>query len=249
MNWNGTYWGLVRHIGPWKDTPEDQRRANSRSGGPHAGHGNWMQTFNPSRNGDGDARVYQPERAYSYADGAIPVVKFDVLGEAIAKVPGSRIGFGAKKKIGDRSLNVRKFTNNVVSVPGHGPLQNYKGDEGFPKREMNLDTGEGVPVHMRDWTPQPHDRSRSVKPDLNLQSDRRNSIFQEHPPGVVNEALHAMGNAERLVAKARGIRARYQRFLSRDTGTKRKRPSTPSGSKKVKTEGFPGQPGDYASAA
>ena len=44
---SGAYWGLVRNIGPYEETTEDQRRMNSQAGGPHAGHGNWMQSFNP----------------------------------------------------------------------------------------------------------------------------------------------------------------------------------------------------------
>ena len=40
-------WGLTAKVGPWKSTPKDLKEFNSRAGGPHAGHGNWMQTFNP----------------------------------------------------------------------------------------------------------------------------------------------------------------------------------------------------------
>jgi len=40
-------YGLMATIGPYEPTKADVKRFNSRSGGAHAGHGNWMQTFNP----------------------------------------------------------------------------------------------------------------------------------------------------------------------------------------------------------
>lgn len=40
-------YGLMAVIGPYEPTKADVKRFNSRSGGAHAGHGNWMQTFNP----------------------------------------------------------------------------------------------------------------------------------------------------------------------------------------------------------
>jgi hypothetical protein len=49
-SWSGSTnpaWGLTTKVGPWKETPADLQKFNSRAGGPHAGHGNWMQSFNP----------------------------------------------------------------------------------------------------------------------------------------------------------------------------------------------------------
>lgn len=49
-SWSGQSnpaWGLTTKVGPWKETPADLQKFNSRAGGPHAGHGNWMQSFNP----------------------------------------------------------------------------------------------------------------------------------------------------------------------------------------------------------
>jgi hypothetical protein len=47
LPWSGVAWGLTRKEGPWKETSEDLQKFNSRSNGPHAGHGNWNMTFNP----------------------------------------------------------------------------------------------------------------------------------------------------------------------------------------------------------
>jgi hypothetical protein len=49
-SWSGSdnaAWGLTTKVGPWKETPADLQKFNSRAGGPHAGHGNWYQSFNP----------------------------------------------------------------------------------------------------------------------------------------------------------------------------------------------------------
>jgi hypothetical protein len=49
-SWSGKAnpaWGLTTKVGPWTSTPADIQKYNSRAGGPHAGHGNWMQSFNP----------------------------------------------------------------------------------------------------------------------------------------------------------------------------------------------------------
>ena len=49
-SWSGQTnpaWGLNTKVGPWKETPADLQKFNSRAGGPHAGNGNWMQSFNP----------------------------------------------------------------------------------------------------------------------------------------------------------------------------------------------------------
>lgn len=250
MNWNGTYWGLVRHIGPYEETSEDQRRANSRAGGPHAGNGNWMQTFNPSRNGDGDARVYQPEQPYTYADGAEPVVKFDVLGDPIAKVPGSRIGFGGKKKIGDRSNTIDKYTNNVRVRPERGNTGNFERDKGFIPRSRPVDDGTGTPVHMRDWTPHSGNRYGSVKPDLNLTVGGLHSNYEGRQDNVQTEAVRVDEVVERKIAKLRRYRNAHASYIIQPAGgVKRKRPATPSGAKKMKTEGLQHQAGDFPSAA
>lgn len=250
MNWNGTYWGLVRHIGPWAGTTEDERRANSRAGGPHAGHGNWMQTFNPSRNGDGDARVYQPEESYGYQGGTPEVVvKFDVLGEKIANVPGSRIGRGAKRVGGRRGFtDTERYTNNVTTrtTLGHD-LHYQRGAEGGIPRRRARDTGDQIPVHLREFDLSGNDRRGSVKPDPNLETGRRESLYSEvlpnayGAPGTVaggtlaTEAEHVVGAVERKIAKLRRHARAHASFLVQPGGgVKRTRPQTPSG--RVKRE-------------
>jgi len=241
MNWNGTYWGLVRHIGPYAGTAEDERRANSRSGGPHAGHGNWMQTFNPSRNGDGDARVYQPEQMYSYSDGAEPVVTFDVLGERIAKVPGSRIGYGAKRVAGKRGFtDTERYTNNVTTRTELGHDLHYqRGFNGGIPRRRPRDDGSGVPVHLREFDLSGNDRRGSVKPDLNLETGRRESMFEERasdPVGTLaTEATHVTSAVERKIAKLRKHAKAHASFLVQPGGGVKRRINEPP-SARVKRE-------------
>ena len=248
MNWNGTYWGLVRHIGPWAGTTEDERRANSRAGGPHAGHGNWMQTFNPSRNGDGDARVYDPERGYHYRGGDPDiVVKFDVLGDRIANVPGSRIGRGAKKVAGKRGFtDVERFTNNVTTRTELGRDMHYERNTSFPNRNVYMDKGDQIPVHLRDFDLGGNDRRGSVKPDLNLEPGRRESMFEERLPNaygapdvLATEAEHVVGAVERKIAKLRKHAKAHSTFLVHPGGRVKRRVNEPPSSvnKKVKTPG------------
>ena len=110
MNWNGSYWGLTRHIGPFTPTSEDARRANSRAGGPHAGNGNWMQTFNPSRNGDAD--YFDPEQKYKYVGGRPEIYEKFNVNKPFPLVPGilkgdSRAGYQRRKYIPVREAPVQ----------------------------------------------------------------------------------------------------------------------------------------------
>lgn len=64
-------YGLMAVIGAYEPTREDVKRLNSRSGGEHAGHGNWMQTFNPKpviKNGP-------PTKVYEYGQGSEVVIR------------------------------------------------------------------------------------------------------------------------------------------------------------------------------
>ena len=183
MNWNGTYWGLVRHIGPYEDTTEDQRRANSRSGGPHAGNGNWMMTLKPTRSGQTET-----EQPYHYSDAAV-VTDFDVLGPAIGKVPGARIG-GPKKNVGNRGVTTAARSNRVTTRQEYGAEQNYNDmfSSQINPRRYNIDNQNleyPVPVHMnsREWKPHPINMSNIVK-------------LEEPKSAEVVEARDAMNEAQ-----------------------------------------------------
>jgi len=71
-SWNGnlggsTFWGLCRQVGPWKSTPIDEVRANSRPGYPYANAGNafssasihpYIQTLPPVKLGSNNSNLY-----------------------------------------------------------------------------------------------------------------------------------------------------------------------------------------------
>jgi len=71
-NNNGAYWGLTRKIGPYKETPADVQRLNSQAGGPHAGHGNWWQSFDPHPY---IQTKHTPGNSYKYVDSPDVVTK------------------------------------------------------------------------------------------------------------------------------------------------------------------------------
>lgn len=63
QNWGGSYWGLTRQIGPWRENRQDKRNAKNHGsigigggvpggGTANAGAGNWFNRMNPAyRNG------------------------------------------------------------------------------------------------------------------------------------------------------------------------------------------------------
>ena len=83
-------YGLMAVIGPTEPTPADIKRLNSRSGGAHAGHGNWMQTFNPRP----VIKDGPPTKVYDYGQGGDVVVRSRLPGLAQRKVTKFR---GLKK--------------------------------------------------------------------------------------------------------------------------------------------------------
>lgn len=64
-------YGLTAVIGPQEPTSADVKRLNSRAGGPHSGHGNWMQTFNPRP----IQKSGRPKKMYNYDYVETPIVQ------------------------------------------------------------------------------------------------------------------------------------------------------------------------------
>ena len=106
---NGVYWGLVRVIGPSAPTSEDDRRANSRAGGPHAGHGNWMQHWSKPW-----VQSLMPEKPFKYIDQGDVVTQFDIKMPAQATVVGARHG-GPKGLLGKNARDIARYTNKVLA--------------------------------------------------------------------------------------------------------------------------------------
>lgn len=77
-------YGLAGKDGPWAATPRDKKILNSRVGGEHAGHGNWMQSFNPKPY----IQTRPSSKQYHYQDGPDIHVegKFEVAPES--RIPG-----------------------------------------------------------------------------------------------------------------------------------------------------------------
>jgi hypothetical protein len=75
-------YGLSATIGPQEPTRADIKRLNSRSGGEHAGKGNWMQNYTP-RPIIGSGR---PKKMYEYSLGDLPVVQKRLPGLAKRKI-------------------------------------------------------------------------------------------------------------------------------------------------------------------
>ena len=88
-------YGLSAVIGPTEPTPADIKRLNSRSGGEHAGHGNWMQTYRPVPiTGSG-----RPKTMYNYLKGDKPLVQTRLPGLTSRKTSSFRGG----QKYNDKS--------------------------------------------------------------------------------------------------------------------------------------------------
>ena len=97
-------YGLMAVIGAHEPTREDVKRLNSRSGGEHAGHGNWMQTFNPKpviKNGP-------PTKVYEYGQGSEVVIKSRLPGlpqrkvskfKGLKKTPNVILKIGASRDV------------------------------------------------------------------------------------------------------------------------------------------------------
>lgn len=110
-------YGLMSVIGPTEPTKEDIKRLNSRSGGKHAGHGNWMQTFNPRpviKNGFAT-------KVYDYGQGSDVIVQSRLPSLATRKV-GKFRGF-------KRSPNVLLKLGPATDIDGTQKEEKDKVDE------------------------------------------------------------------------------------------------------------------------
>lgn len=90
-------YGLSAVIGPVEPTKADVKRYNSRSGGNHSGHGNWMQTFMPRP----VIKSGGPEKMYNYDFEKMPIVqsRLPSLGSRkVQKYRGFRKGLRVEKQ-------------------------------------------------------------------------------------------------------------------------------------------------------
>ena len=193
MNWNGSYWGLTRHIGPFTPTTEDARRANSRAGGPHAGNGNWMQTFNPSRNGDAD--YFDPEQQYKYVGGRPEIFEKFNVNKPFPLVPGilkgdSRAGYQRRKYIPVREAPVQ-MEERGEEMPNAPPSEVPPGDF-TPSPRVTVQRPESVyvsPVHSN--RPHPIHTGEIVMPGGYTHNDTARSDLSSHATSAGLPENHA----------------------------------------------------------
>ena len=148
-SWSGKgnpVWGLTTKSGPWKSTPKDLKEFNSRSGGPHAGNGNWMQQFNPH-----PYIQTMPTSGLPYYTTSDVVTKEDYAPPAGLKIPGiTRINM--KGMAGGRSQkDIMKSKYGVNgSYPNHGAFGN--GMENVKEKEKQGEDHEAFPeriIHIK----------------------------------------------------------------------------------------------------
>ncbi len=139
-----TYWGLSRKIGPWTATAADARR--TQSGGPHAGHGNWWQSYNP-----------KPYIQTTPVTGLPKYKTFDVVFDIDfetpldAKIPAIK-GNRTKREGGYKSKYARNSTlealNNSIRNASHDPNLHQYSESSFPRMfsrndSTRIETGSG----------------------------------------------------------------------------------------------------------
>lgn len=170
-SWSGTEnpaWGLTTKVGPWKETPADLQKFNSRAGGPHAGHGNWFQSFNPKPYIQTMPTPGIPN--YTTKDVVMPE-DFDV--PRGMKIPGIN-------KAGSKGASgIAKIVDNIFSKYGINGSRPYNGAQGnglenvketkkqdnaFPARRMSRPMDVDLPVDLPDVGPSP-------KMDLDITSN------------------------------------------------------------------------------
>jgi hypothetical protein len=173
---NGAYWGLSRKIGPWKTTTADEIRANSRAGGPHAGHGNWWNSFNPHPY----IQTRPPSKPYNYSSPAV-VAQIDFEPPAGMKIPG----------IKGRGSRVRRSVNSKLLI---GPLRDLNTDAEkmtavgsgvgsgtetyFPPRKRKVSDGDKLEDMKKESKNMNYEKPATSMPRINevLSYDRRGSI-------------------------------------------------------------------------
>lgn len=118
-------WGLASRDGPWSATPRDKQILNSRSGGEHPGHGNWMQTFNPKPY----IQTKPSSKQYKYNDGANIFVSENFETPLDLKIPG--INKSGKRGTAGGRIN-GDYSKSPYGVKGS---KNYNGASGWGLQE------------------------------------------------------------------------------------------------------------------
>lgn len=106
LSWTNSS-GLAGKDGPWSATSRDKQILNSRNNGPHAGNGNWFQSFNPKPY----IQTKPSSKQYNYQDGPGIHVKEHFEVPIDSRIPGIK----------------RSKMNNIVG-PGRN---NYKSKSMF----------------------------------------------------------------------------------------------------------------------
>lgn len=139
-------YGLMAVIGAYEPTREDVKRLNSRSGGEHAGHGNWMQTFNPKP----VIKKGPPTKVYEYGQGSEVVIKSRLPGlpqRKVSKFKGFKKTPNVILKIGaSRDVDGVQETEETVKGPVVDPIleKTRKGsDVSMGSSNYESDNGSG----------------------------------------------------------------------------------------------------------
>lgn len=134
ISWNGASnpaWGLVTKIGPYKMTSKDQKKLNSRAGGPHAGHANFFYSFRP------DVFIKSSYLPPVYINTSVLTAE-DYEAPKGLKIPGiNRGGSNSKTGItGKRIEEIYKHNEQVLQNPEQGGLS-VGNDGSFIKRNLS----------------------------------------------------------------------------------------------------------------
>lgn len=185
-SWSGQTnpaWGLTTKVGPWKETPADLQKFNSRAGGPHAGHGNWMQSFNPN-----PYIQTMPTPGLPYYTTSDVVMREDFDVPRGMKIPG--VNRAASKGITGK---VDKLVDNLFSkygIRGSNPQNGAQGN-GVENLKEPKEKEKGFPSRILS-------RPIVMSPEKLLQIDIPDSNFND-----INENIN-MPNSAKIASASSG---------------------------------------------
>lgn len=214
-SWSGTsgsYWGLSRKIGPWKSTPLDEVKANSRAGGPHSGHGNWWQSFNPHPY----IQTRPTSKTYSY----VQVMEDEFEPPVGMKIPGAKGGKGSRVR---RDVYSKQLIGGEVDLK---PMNEKDGNYQFKRSLGSLSDKDGL-QNLKDEINYKRggggeEQGGAAVESPTLAYDRRGSIRDTEN----QEETRAMLNLERLRTR-RILKASSQKKKKQAEEQKRKRKGEP----------------------
>lgn len=149
--WGGTNsaWGLVAKIGPSKPTARDLKELNSRSGGPHSGHANFLAGIKPYSN----VNAGRFKKPIKYLNPDLTTFE-DFEPPKGVKLPGiNKAGSRSTKNVSGKKIQeIEKYYKKLVNEITTGEKPETKKDADIPRvveRPVNYDV-EGEPIKASD---------------------------------------------------------------------------------------------------